>query len=84
MTADHFEQTIDALMTQRPFKPFIIELNTKQRLEIDHVGALLWNQTDTSIFRSPGGPLVVFDHEIVNQIINAPAHAAPGKRQRSK
>jgi hypothetical protein len=82
MTAEHFSQTLDALMLKRPFQPFIIELNTKQRLEIDHPGALLWNQTDTSIFRSPGGPLVIFDHDSVNQIINTPAHAAPGKRRK--
>jgi hypothetical protein len=81
MTAEHFEQTLNVLMSQRPFKPFIIELNTKQRLEVDHLGALLWNQTDASIFRAPGGPLVIFDRESVNNILNSPAHSAPGKRR---
>jgi hypothetical protein len=82
MTAEHFEETIDALMALRPFKPFIIELNTKQRLEVDHLGALLWNGRDASIFRAPGGPLVIFDHESVNNVINSPAHSAPGKRRK--
>ena len=77
MTAEHFEQTLEAMMAERPFKPFVIELNTKQRLEVDHRGALLWNPVDTTIFRSPGGPLVMFDHESVTQIVNSPAHVAP-------
>jgi hypothetical protein len=81
MTAEHFEETISALMELRPFKPFTIELNTKQRLGVDHLGALLWNGEDTSVFRSPGGPLVFFDHESVTDIINSPAHSAPGKRR---
>jgi hypothetical protein len=82
MTAEHFQETLDALFSLRPFKPFTIELNTKQRLEVDHPGALLWNATDTTIFRSPGGPLVMFDHDSVNQIINAPAHSAPGRKKK--
>ena len=83
MTAEHFETTLETLMALRPFKPFTIELNTGQRIQIDHPGALLWNRTDTSIFRSPGGPLVFFDHDSVNQIINDLAHAAPGKEENS-
>ena len=81
MTVEQFVETVNALMAIRPFKPFTIELNTKQRLEVDHLGALLWNETDTSIFRSPGGPLVFFDHESVTDIFNAPSHSAPGRRR---
>lgn len=84
MTAEHFHATIQAMVSQRPFQPFTIELNTGQRIEIDSPGALLWNETDAAIFRSPGGPLVVFDHDSVNQIINDLARSAPGKRRSSK
>ena len=79
MTAEHFETTIDALMALRPFKPFTIELNTGQRIEIDGPGMLLWK--DGAVFKAPGGPLFIFDHKGVNQIVNAPAHSAPGKRR---
>ena len=84
MTAEHFEEAIGELMALRPFKPFTLELNTGQRIEIDSPGALLWNQTDSTIFRSPGGPLVIFDHDSVNQIINSPAHSAPGRGKRKR
>jgi hypothetical protein len=81
MTAEHFEETIDALMALRPFRPFTIELNTGQRCEIDHPGALYWK--GTVIFKSPGGPLIMFDHDSVNHIINDLAQAAPGKEGNS-
>jgi hypothetical protein len=80
MTAEHFENAIDPLMANRPFKPFTIELNTGQRFEIDHPGALLWKGSP-AVFKVPGGPLAFFDHDSVNQIINTPAHSAPGKRR---
>lgn len=80
MTADHFGETLDALVTRRPFRTFTIELNTGQRIEIDHPGATSWRE-GFAVFTAPGGMLVFFDHESVNQIINAPAHSAPGKRR---
>jgi hypothetical protein len=80
MTAEHFETAIDALMALRPFKPFTIELSTGKRMEVDHPGALLWK--DGAIFKSPGGPIIIFDHDSVNQIIDTPAHSAPGKRRK--
>ena len=79
MTAENFETTVDTLMALRPFKPFTIELNTGQRLEIDHPGALLWK--GSGVFKSPGGPLVIFDHDSVNQIVNDLARSTPGKRR---
>ena len=80
MTKDIFEETIETLVARRPFKPFTIELNTGQRIEIDHPGATTWRH-GFNVFTSPGGPLLFFDHESVNQIINSPAHSAPGKRR---
>ena len=81
MTAEHFETAVDALMAQRPFKPFTIELNTGERFEIDSIGILLWKGGAPAVFKIPGGRLALFDHGSVTQIINAPAHAAPGKRR---
>ena len=80
MTADHFDATLEGLMTRQPFKPFTVELNTGQRIEIDHHLAIS-SRDGFAVFTSPGGTLVFFDHDSVNQIINAPAHSAPGKRR---
>ena len=51
MTAEHFETTLDVLISARPFKPFTIELNTGQRIEIDHRGAILWADASTPFSR---------------------------------
>src|ERR1700676_5577737 len=80
MTAEHFQETLEALIFAKPFKAFTIELNTGQRFEIDHPLATT-ARGGHAVFISPGGVLVFFDHESVNQIINAPAHSAPGKRR---
>ena len=80
MTAEHFQETLEALMSRQPFKPFIVELNTGQRYEIDGPHATAFKD-GAAVFLAPGGAPVFFDHESVNQIINAPAHSAPGKRR---
>jgi hypothetical protein len=78
MTNESFDQTMQAFMARTPFKPFIIELNTGVRFEIDHPGATIWGPgTVTTVFRSPGGTLIFYDHDSVNRIIDAPAHSAP-------
>ena len=80
MTAEHFQETLDVLLDVRPFKPFTVELNTGQRIEIDHPRAVS-SRSGYAIFTSPGGVPIFFDHDGVNQIIHAPAHSAPGKRR---
>jgi hypothetical protein len=77
MTAEHFEIAIDALMAQRPFKPFTIELNTGERFEIDGHGILLWKGGAPAVFKVPGGPLAFFDHDSVNKITDDLASATP-------
>src|ERR1700683_507958 len=72
MTADHFEEVLDALTSRRPFKPFTIELHGGERIESDHPGAILWS-SGNAIFRAPGGTLVFFDQDSVNKITDAPA-----------
>jgi hypothetical protein len=80
MTAEHFQETLEALMSRQPFKPFIVELNTGQRYEIDHPRATAFTE-GAAVFLAPGGVPVFLDHESVTQIINSPSHSAPGKRR---
>jgi hypothetical protein len=78
MTAEHFEETLETLLSRQPFKAFTVELNTRQRYEIDHPHSIAY-QDGAAVFLAPGGVPVFFDHESVNQIINSPAHSAPGR-----
>jgi hypothetical protein len=80
MTVQHFQETLEALMSRQPFKAFTIELNTGQRFEIDDPLVAAFSE-GAGVFLAPGGIPVFFDHESVNQIINSPAHSAPRKRR---
>jgi hypothetical protein len=71
MTVEHFQETITALLKQKPFQLFTVELNTGERIEIDHSRALIVRD-GAAVFLGPGGVPHLFDHESVNQIIVAP------------
>ena len=78
MTAENFDRVLIGLAQRRPFRVFTVELNTGERFEVDGPNALVTRE-GVAVFLAPGRIPVWFDHESVNQIINAPAHAAPGK-----
>jgi hypothetical protein len=80
MTVEHFQATLEALMSLKPFQRFTIELNTGQRYEIGHPRAAAF-EDGTAVLLAPGGVPVFFDHESMNQIINSPTHSAPGKHE---
>lgn len=75
MTVEHFQETISTLMERQPFRLFTVELNTGERIEIDHARALIV-RGGAAVFLGPGGIPHLFDHESVNQIIVAPANTA--------
>jgi carbamate kinase len=62
MTADNFEQTLQAFRDRSPFRPFTVVLHSGRQFEVDHPGALV-QRDGVAIFVGPGGVPVVFDHE---------------------
>ena len=76
MTATNFDQALQALQQQQPFRVFTVELNTGKRFEVDHAMALVVRD-GVAVFVQPGGVPILFDHDGVNQII-----AAPRRRRR--
>jgi hypothetical protein len=72
MTADSFEQVLEGLRQNQPFRVFTVELHGGRRLEIDHPGALVVRD-GVAVFIAPGGIPIWFDHEGVTQIVGAPA-----------
>jgi hypothetical protein len=68
MTADHFQQILDALIRRTPFRPFTVELLGGQRFEVDHARALV-ERDGVAVFLAPGGVPVWFDHEGVATIV---------------
>ncbi len=71
MTADNFDQALQALQGREPFQVFTVELNGGQRFNVDHPRAFVVRD-GVAVFIKPGGTPVFFDHVEVNQIIAAP------------
>ena len=76
MTAENFDQILEGLRERKPFQVFTVELHGGQRFEVDHPRALVVRD-GVAVFLAPGGVPVWFDHESVNQVIEAPASTAP-------
>ncbi|MCI0642374.1 MAG: hypothetical protein L0Y72_32035 [Gemmataceae bacterium] len=72
MTAENFDQVLQGLRTQSPFRVFTVELHGGKRFEVDHPGAMVVRD-GVAVFLAPGGVPIWFDHESVTQIVGAPA-----------
>ena len=75
MTAENFDAVFARLMTRRPFQIFTVELRGGQRFEVD--GPLTMAVKDgIAVFIAPGKVPIWFDHNSVNQIIEARSDSA--------
>lgn len=75
MTAENFQNALEALRQRRPFRPFTVELVSGDRFAVDFPGAL-GSRDGVAIFISPGGVPVLFDRESVSQFIGEQNTAA--------
>jgi hypothetical protein len=72
MTADHFHSVLEGLRGRQPFRLFTVVLHGGRRFEVDDPWALIFRD-GVAVFLAPGGVPIWFDHDSVNQIIDAPA-----------
>lgn len=70
MTTEHFQTTIRALQRRAPFKPFVVELISGDRVKVDHPEALVL-RAGVGVFIDANGAPAIFDHEGVSQIFEA-------------
>jgi hypothetical protein len=75
MTPEHFQTTIRASQKQTPFRPYVVELVSGDRVRVDHPEALVV-RGGAAVFLSADGAPAIFDHEGVSQIIATPDTAA--------
>ncbi len=75
MTAENFDNILNALRQRKPYQVFTVELHGGEQFEVDHPGAIVIRD-GVAVFLAPGGVPVWFDHESVNKIIGAGADAA--------
>jgi hypothetical protein len=75
MTADHFQTTLRAFQRRAPFRPYVVEFVSGDRITIDHPEALVV-RGGVGVFVSSAGAPSIFDHEGVSQIIAIPGESA--------
>lgn len=75
MTAENFDQVFLELQRRTPFRVFTVELHGGRRFEVDHPFAMVVRD-GVGVFVAPGGIPVWFDHDSVNQILDASANTA--------
>jgi hypothetical protein len=68
MTAEHFQTTVRAFQRRSPFKPYVVELVSGDRVHVDHPEALVI-RGGVAVFVSSSGEPVIFDHEGVSQVL---------------
>jgi len=75
MTSDHFQTTIRAFQRRTPFKPYVVELVSGDRITIDHPEALVV-RGGVGVFVNTTGAPTIFDREGVSQVIASPGESA--------
>jgi hypothetical protein len=72
MTAESFERTLRSFQRRSPFRPFIVELVSGFRFQVDHPEALILRD-GLAVFVAKGGSPTLFDHEGVSRVCDEPA-----------
>ena len=75
MTADHFQTTIRAFQRRAPFRSYIVELVSADRIMVDHPDALVV-RGGVGVFVNAAGAPTIFDCEGVSQVIASPGESA--------
>jgi hypothetical protein len=75
MTAEHFQTAIRGFQRRTPFRPYVVELVSGDRINVDHPEALVV-RGGVAVFVSAAGAPAVFDLEGVSQIFAEPAESS--------
>ncbi len=71
MSPENFDIVIRVLLGRRPFRAFTIKLLSGEVFEVDHSRAIYLLQ-GVIVFNSPGTIPIMFDHQSVGHVIDAP------------
>jgi hypothetical protein len=75
MTAEHFQTAIRGFQRRTPFRSYVVELVSGDRISVDHPEALVM-RGGVAVFVSAAGAPAVFDLEGVSQIFAEPAESS--------
>jgi hypothetical protein len=69
MVAETFSQALRAFAGRKPFRPFLVELVSGERIVVEHPEALAF-RGGAAVFISPRGEFALFDHEGVAEVLD--------------
>jgi hypothetical protein len=75
MVPETFMQSLRVFARRRPFRPFLVELMSGERIMVEHPEALAYNG-GAAVYISPRGGYVLFDHESVAQVADLPTESS--------
>jgi len=75
VTLEHFQTTIRAFQRRTPFRSYVVELVSGDRITVDHPEALVL-RGGVGVFVSATGAPSIFDHEGVSQVVASSGESA--------
>jgi hypothetical protein len=75
MVAETFSEVLGVFQRRRPFRPYIVQLVSGERILVEHPEALAFRD-GVGAFISPRGEITLLDHEGVESVMDMPAEAA--------
>jgi hypothetical protein len=69
MVHENFSKALRAFARRAPFKPFVVELVSGERIVVEHPEALAF-RGGSAVYISPRGEFSLFDHEGVAQVLD--------------
>ena len=69
MEAEAFDKVLRAMYRRRPFRAFIVELVTGEKIEVDHPEAMVL-RSGVAVFLDSTGTPSYFDHLSVNRFLD--------------
>jgi hypothetical protein len=71
MVQENFSRALRAFAKRSPFKSFVVELVSGERILVEHPEALAF-RGGSAVYISPRGDYALFDHESVAQLLDPP------------
>ena len=75
VTPEHFLTTMRGFQRQVPFRPYVVELVSGDRVRVDHPEALVV-RGGAAVYLSAEGAPSIFHHEGVSRVIATPTASA--------
>ena len=77
-----FQRSLRLFVKRQPFKPFVVELVSGDRIVIEHPEAVAMNG-DAAFYLNPSGEYAFFDSSTVSQLTDVRENGSKSPRRRS-